>query len=173
MKIETQRLILREYSDEDFTALHKIVSDPEIMSFWPEPFTEEKTKMWMKRGLQNVYEYGTGRLAVILKDNNRLIGDAGFIFTDVNGKPENDLGWIIDKKFWGRGFGTEAAGACIDFAFNSLGFNRIVANMAFDNFASKRVAEKIGMSKESEFYNKKNRNILTYLYVIEQVKREM
>lgn len=167
MEIETERLILREYTEEDFPALHKIVSDPVTMGFWPEPFTEEKTKMWMERGLQNIKEYGMGRLAVILKENNELIGDAGFIFTEVNNKPENDLGWIIDKKYWDRGLGTEAAQVCRDYALNSLSFRRVVANMAFDNHSSRRVAEKIGMTKTAEFYNKKNRDILTYLFVID------
>ena len=167
MKIETKRLILREYTEEDFPALHKIVSDPVTMSYWAEPFTEEKTGLWMNWSKDGHSKHGFGRCAIILKDNNELIGDAGFFFTKVNEKPENDLGWIIDKKYWNRGFGTEAASACRDYAFNSLGLPRMVANMAFDNHSSRRVAEKIGMTKEAEFYNKKNRDILTFLFVIE------
>jgi len=166
--IETPRLILREYTDDDFAELHRIVSDPVTMSFWPEPFSEDKSRQWIGWSVESHKNRGFGRLAMILKETNEFIGDAGFGYILVNEKPENDLGYIVAKEHWRRGYGTEAAIACRDYGFNELNFTRIVANMAFDNVPSRLVAEKAGMTKETEFYNSRNRGILTLLYSLEK-----
>ena len=68
--------------------------------------------------------------------------------------------------YWHKGLAFEAAKACSNYAFNSLEIKRLCANMAFDHIASSAVAQKVGMEKEKEFYNSRNRNILTYLYSI-------
>jgi len=113
---ETARLILREYSPEDFVSLHAILSDPETMKFWPAPFTEEQTKGWIERCIRSYRASSSpclrrdfGRWAVILKENGLQIGDAGIISAEVNDKTENDLGYIIHKNFWKLGYGYEAA----------------------------------------------------------------
>ncbi len=164
MLLKTDRLIIREYSTRDLGTLYKILSDPDTMKFWPAPFTEEQTMGWIERSIRSYEETGIGRWAVILRENGLQIGDAGIITTEVNGKMENDLGYIIDKDFWRMGYGEEAALACMKYGFEKLGIKRMAANMAFDNIASVHVAEKIGMKKECEFHNKRNRDILTYLY---------
>ena len=79
---------------------------------------------------------------------------------------EHDLGYIIHYPYWNKGLAFEAANACRNYAFNSLGIERLCANMAFDHNASIAVAKKNGMGKEKEFYNSRNRNILTYFYLI-------
>ena len=73
MIIETERLILREYSVEDFPALHEIVSDPETMQHYPKPFDEERTKSWIEWNLQNYKEYGFGLWAVVLKETGEFV----------------------------------------------------------------------------------------------------
>ncbi len=168
--INTQRLILRPYVTDDINALHKILSDEKTMSFWPAPFTIEQTRRWIERSIKSYRENQFGRFAVELKESGKLIGDCGILLSEVDGKQENDLGYIIHSDYWGRGYGTEAAQACLDFGFNKLGLTRIAANMASDNTASIRVAEKIGMIKEKEYLNKRNRNILTYLFAINNKK---
>ena len=60
MTIETPRLLLREYTPEDFTALYEILSDPETMEHYPAPFTPEKTKHWIEWNLENYQRYGFG-----------------------------------------------------------------------------------------------------------------
>jgi ribosomal-protein-alanine N-acetyltransferase len=172
---DTDRLILREYSPEDFVSLHAILSDPGTMKFWPAPFTEEQTKGWIERSIKSYKASlsplrltGFGRWAVILKEDGKQIGDAGIISAEINDKTENDLGYIIHKDFWKLGYGYEAASACMKYGFEKPGIKRMVANMAFNNVASVRVAEKIGMKKETEFLNNRNRNILTFLYSAEK-----
>lgn len=162
--IETKRLLIKEYSYDDISKLHIILSNPKTMSFWPTPFTLQQTENWVANNINRYKELGFGRWAVILKETDELIGDCGIMVTEIDGKQEYDLGYIFHYPYWHNGFAFEAADACKEYAFNKLGIKRLCANMAFDHTGSRRVAEKIGMQKEKEFHNSRNRNILTYLY---------
>jgi ribosomal-protein-alanine N-acetyltransferase len=165
--IETKRLLLREFLAEDLPVLHVILSDPITMSFWPEPFSLERTEEWIQRSIASYAKNRFGRWAVKLKKNGRIIGDVGIMLAEIDGHAERDLGYIVYKDFWNNGYATEAALACVEYAFNSLGIKRLVAIMSHDNIASARVAEKTGMKRKKEFLYKKNRDVLTYLYAIE------
>jgi ribosomal-protein-alanine N-acetyltransferase len=136
------------------------------MSFWPEPFTEEQSKSWIERAVKSYADNDFGRLAVVLKSSGEILGDCGIMRSEIDGVTENDLGYIIYYRYWNSGYASEAAKACIDYGFNESNLQRITANMGADNIASAKTAEKIGMRKEKEFFNKKNRGILTYLYSI-------
>jgi ribosomal-protein-alanine N-acetyltransferase len=164
--IETNRLIIREYTCEDIPKLHIILSNPKTMSFWPSPFTLAQTEVWINNNIKRYSELGFGRWAIILKETGELIGDCGIMLSELDGAQEYDLGYIIQYPYWQKGLAFEAAEACSNYAFNSLGIERLCANMAFDHISSSAVAKKIGMGKEKEFYNSRNRNILTYLYSI-------
>ncbi len=166
--LKTNRLILREYSEKDFKTLHKILSDKITMSFLETPFSLDQTNEWISKSIASYKQYGFGRLAVLTRENNNLIGDCGIMKNSIDGKKGNDLGYIFHHTNWGTGYATEAASVCLKYAFDKLKIKRICANMAYDHIASKCVAEKTGMKKEKEFYSKKNRNILTYLYSITQ-----
>lgn len=166
--IETDRLILRQYTSEDIKDLYKILSDPITMSFWPTPFTLSQVEGWVNRNIESYRNNGFGRLALILKETMELVGDCGIMITETDGKETIDLGYIISHKYWNKGYGTEAARACAKYGLEDLKLKKIYANMAHDNIASKIVAENIGMKREKEFYNKRNREILTYLYTLEK-----
>ena len=76
MVIETERLLLREFTHNDFPALFEIFSDPETMRHYPRPFDERRTKAWIEWNLQNYKEYGFGLWAVVLKKQMILLGIA-------------------------------------------------------------------------------------------------
>jgi ribosomal-protein-alanine N-acetyltransferase len=164
--IKTERLLLKKYTTEDTESLFKILSDRVTMSYWPEPFTKEQTEEWINRSILSYSDFDFGRMAVILKETNKMIGDCGIVSSEIDGQPENDLGYIIHYEYWRQGFASEAAEACKQYAFEKLNLTRLCANMAFDNIASIKTAGKLNMKKEKEFYNKRNRNILTYLFSI-------
>lgn len=165
IQLETERLILREHSNQDFEDLYKILADPITMQFWPEPFSEKKVEDWIQRQISN-YSTGLGRLAVILKKEDRLIGDCGLLQIEIDGTLENDLGYIVDKEFWGQGFATEAAQSCLNYGKEVLGLERIIANMEDKHLASRAVAEKLGFKLEKKFLNPRNRNLPTLLLSI-------
>lgn len=162
--IETPRLVLRHFEASDLHELHRMLADPITMKFWPAPFTLEQSKNWLERHLRNYRESGLGRYAVISKESQTFVGDCGIVQAELNGKPENDLGYIIARDHWGHGYATEAAEACLHYGINQQNLQRVCANMPFDHIASRRVAEHIGMQRELEYHNPRNSNILTYLY---------
>ena len=163
--IETARVKMRRFSMEDVPTLYKILSDPITMKFWPQPFDLEGTKNWIQLSLKGYESTGLGRFALIHKESGQLIGHCGFLRTMINGKLENDLGYILDKNYWGQGLASEAAAACLKFGTETLGLNRIVANMEDLHVESRKVAEKIGMRFELTFINPRNRNLNTWLLV--------
>jgi len=163
ISIRTPRLLIREYTVEDLPQLHAILSDSATMSFWPAPFTIEQSESWMRRSLDN-YKEGYGRMAVVLQDRNEMIGDVGIQPLEIDGREENDLGYIIHSNYWGNGYGYEAAQAVMAHGWNALQLERICASMSVEHVRSRKLAEKLGMVLEKEFSNKRNRNLPTYLF---------
>lgn len=165
--METPRTVLREYQTDDLMPLHVILSDPITMQFWPAPFTPEATTGWIDRQIRGYAERGYGRWAVLDRQSGEQIGDVGFLYTEVNRQMEIDLGYIIHYPYWRQGFAFETAQACLDYARSQLPIGRVVANMAHDHVASRRVAEKLGMHFAGDFLNTRNRNIRTLLYTLD------
>ena len=85
---------------------------------------------------------------MMLKDSGELIGDCGCFIRDLEGNVEFEMGWHVRRDLWGRGYATEAARHCIEYAFSKLGAERIIALVRPENLSSCRVAEKIGMRRE-------------------------
>jgi RimJ/RimL family protein N-acetyltransferase len=107
-----------------------------------------------------------GRYCVVLKQDQKIIGDCGILRLEKAGEQLYDLGYIIHHPFWRRGYAVEAARAVIGHAFNTLGLDVIHANMPFNHDSSRLVAERIGMKKIGEFINERNRNVRTLLYAL-------
>ncbi|MBS1967213.1 MAG: GNAT family N-acetyltransferase [Chloroflexi bacterium SZAS-1] len=165
--IETARLLLREYQPGDHAALHTLLSDPVTMQFWPAPFTPAQTEAWIERQLASYAAHGFGRWAVCKRETGVHIGDVGLMRTQVNGRDEIDLGYIIHAPFWRQGYALEAARAALTFARAHPAIARVVANMPHNHHGSRRVAEALGMGYAGDFINARNRHTRTLLYVIE------
>lgn len=167
MILETKRLIIRKYQESDIDSIYKIFSDKKTMAFWPRPFRISETESWIKRNIESYNRLGFGRWPLVLKDTGKIIGDCGIMLTEINKKQEYDLGYIIFSDYWGKGLATEAAKSSLEYGIIDLKLHRICVNMPIDHIASKNVAEKIGMTFELDFNNKRNRNIRTLLYSYE------
>jgi ribosomal-protein-alanine N-acetyltransferase len=165
---ETERLRVRHWTPEDESTLLPIVSDPVTMRFWERPFDREQTRAWLERSIAGYEENGFGRWAVERRDDGALLGDAGLLPMEVDGRPEIDLGYIVHHPFWRQGFAVEVATGIVRHAFRTLEVDRLVANMAEDHAGSRAVAEKIGMRLESTFLNPRNRNLPTLILAIER-----
>lgn len=166
MSIITERLIVRTFCEDDLPALAAILGDPTTMAFWPRPLTPEEAEGWLWRNIERREESIYGRRAVILRATGELIGDAGVVRAELNGEERDDLGYIIGAAHWGRGYAAEAARALASLYLHAHGLPALYANMAHDHRASQRVAERIGMRRVTEYRNARNRDILTYLYVL-------
>ena len=147
-RLETRRLTLRPLRDADFDGLCSLLGDAEALALWGEPLDEEGVSSWIERNRLRYASDGFGRCAVVLRATGELVGDCGLSRTTVEGVPEIELGWIVGRAQWGKGIATEAAEAWRDYAFTQLGLDRIVSMVSRENVASRRVAEKLGMTVE-------------------------
>ncbi len=147
--IKTQRLTLRAMSMDDVDTMHLLFTDPRVMaSFDGQLFDRPMTERWVRRNLEHQEQHGYGLFAVILRKDGELIGDCGLEHMVIEGTPDVELGYDLRSPYWGRGLATEAAAAVRDFAFKQLEIPRLISLIRPANVASRRVAEKIGMTME-------------------------
>ena len=151
MLLQTDRLLLREYTPDDFDGLYEILSDPDTMQHYPNPFDEARVKSWIQWNLDNYAVFGFGLWAVVLKESGSLIGDCGITMQAINGKIRPEIGYHIHKDHQRRGYATEAAAKCIDYAFENTPFGTLFSYMKHTNVASYTVALKNGMHLIEEY----------------------
>ena len=148
--LETDRLFLREFEEDDLQAIHEYASDPKVVRYmgWG-PNTEKDTQKFLQRAFeqQRNQPRTDHDLAIILKAENHLIGSGGLYIGNPIHK-EAELGYSLNRRFWGQGYATEAARAFVAFGFEELGLHRVYATCDPANVASARVMEKIGMQRE-------------------------
>ncbi len=157
IKIETERLVLREYKESDWEAVHIYSQQEEILVYeaWG-PNTEEETKAFIKRSINEKDE--TPRkgitLAITLKDDEKLIGGCGFRIND-DSENRGYFGYIINPNFWNKGFATEACKTLLDFVVREFGITEIEAKCDVRNIPSQKVLEKCGLKIAKRFKQKK------------------
>ena len=149
--LESARLLLRPLTLEDVDNLQGIFSDPEAMRYYPATKGRQEAIDWIEWNLKSYKDHGFGLWAAIRKDTGHFAGQCGLALQrNVDGRDEVEIGYLFLREVWNAGFATEAAIACRDFGFAKLGRDRLVSLIDPANGASKRVAEKVGMSLEKE-----------------------
>jgi [ribosomal protein S5]-alanine N-acetyltransferase len=146
--LETPRLLLREMSLEDLDFVAAMLAHPEVMRFWPKCYNREEAVDWIKRQQQRYANHGVGYWLALDKSSNQPAGQAGLLVQQVDDVEEVGLGYIMHRPFWRMGFAFEAASSCMDYAFNKLGRNRVIALVRPENLPSQGVALKLGMRVE-------------------------
>jgi len=149
--IETERLFLRELTMDDKEELAKILSDKESMKFYDHPYSEKEVENWIQWSLDNYQKYNHGLWAVILKEDNTFLGDCGITIQEIEGEHLPELGYHIKKEYWNKGFATEAARACKQYAFDVLEIKTLYTYTTTNNVPSRKVAEKNGMRFVKQF----------------------
>jgi|ERR1043166_8356247 len=150
MILETSRLILRPFREEDIERLAELMANRDFMRFSLGPYTREQTQTvlqkfrgWNQAGLPSQF-------AVIFRGDNQLIGYCGFLHWHLDGTDEIEIGYRLHPDYWNRGLASEAAQAVRDHAFRDLGLPKVISLIHPDNIPSRRVAEKNGMKVERE-----------------------
>ena len=144
--LETDRLLLREYVEDDAESFFKLNSDPEVMRFVPDkPLlnVEQARQTLIDHPIADYRRYGFGRGACILKSTGEQIGFAGLKYLDELG--EVDVAYRLLPAHWGQGLATEVALASVRYGFAALGLKRIIGLVMPKNIASVRVLEKTGL----------------------------
>lgn len=146
---ETDRLLIRNWTEEDVAPYAKIIGDPEVMKYIgtgeARPYSEAIKAVEKYSG--KIEQQGWARFALELKESDELIGFCGF--DHYNG--ELDFGWRLAKKHWGKGYATEAAKEVLRLGVEQFQFPRIVSISFKDNIGSINVIEKLGLKFEKEF----------------------
>lgn len=132
MIFETERLYLREMNQSDFKALSKILQDEEVQE-------------WLDRQISRYHKWDFGLWAVVLKETDEMIGQCGLTMQLWKDKEVLEIGYLFQRKYWHRGYATEAAKACKKYAFEVLDANEVCSIIRDTNVASQNVAVRNNM----------------------------
>jgi RimJ/RimL family protein N-acetyltransferase len=154
--IETDRLIIRNWQESDRAPYAAFLADPILRRFFRGVVDAATASQWIDGYITQLNETGFGWRAVMRKSDGALIGDAGVGPIDdasravIRGAPMVEAGWTIGRAYWGLGYATEAAAACLAAAWSQPGVTEIVAAAHVENTASHRVMEKLGMVRDRD-----------------------
>lgn len=152
---ESERVFLRPYTQADFAALHKIVSDKQTMYAWGQGFSKKESEEWLEKQLAHYQQYGFGIWAIVEKQSGKIIGNAGLNHTEISlkGKTQKivEIGYLLHRDFWGKGYGSEVARMCVKYGFETLGLEEVYCLIKEDNLSSLKVAKKLSMQKVGEY----------------------
>lgn len=153
IELETERLKLRAWQESDLQPFAELNADKDVMHYFPSVLTREQSDNLADKFQHLILDHGWGFWAVELKATGQFIG-----FTGLNTQPEQfifspcvEIGWRFAKQYWHQGYATEAAKACLKFAFEALQLNEVVSFTAVHNTASEHVMQRLGMQAMFEF----------------------
>ena len=150
MILETPRLALRELEQKDFKDLAEILQDPQVVYAYDHTFTDD-VQAWLDRQKKRYETLSFGLWAVVLKSTGQMVGQAGLTMQPYKGKEVLEVGYLLKREFWRRGYAREAAQGCKEYAFKVLGHDRVFAIIKADNHPSIEVARSIGMTQRDRF----------------------
>ena len=155
VKLETERLIIRDNIEEDLNVMHGLMSNKEVnkydSDFYSDSFDSSRAKL--KNSIEEAGKKDRRKFyfAIIERESNEYVGQIGI--TIVSDRIKNGVGqlaYFIQKNYWGRGYTTEAAKRVIDFAFEDIGLHKIITGCLTENIASEKIMRKCNMVKEAE-----------------------
>ena len=148
--LETERLYFREMTSADAESLYQLNLDPEVIKFTGDAaFTSIGQAADFLDNYDHYKKYGYGRWAVIDKSTNEYLGWCGLKYSE--DKKEYDIGFRFFKKYWNKGYATEAARACVELGFTKFNIQEIVGRAMEENKASVKVLKNIGLSYRNDF----------------------
>ncbi len=151
------RLGFRNWSINDLDDFAEINANPQVMEHFPSTLTKEETTSFIHRLQAHFNQHQYNYFAVEILETKELIGFIGLAYQiyETTFNPCTDIGWRLKPSAWGNGYATEGAKRCLDYAFNDLNLNRIVAVCTLQNTPSENVMKKIGMQKKGVFKHPK------------------
>lgn len=151
MKLETERLYMREMNQGDFDSLCKILQDEETMYAYEGAFSEDEVQEWLDRQIFRYQKWNFGLWAVILKENDEMIGQCGLTMQPWKDEEVLEIGYLFEKAYWHNGYATEAAEACKKYAFEILEADEVCSIIRNTNIASQNVAIRNGMIRTDKW----------------------
>ena len=151
-ELRTDRLTLRGWHDDDLDAVTAMNADPEVMRYIRDGSVLDRdgSAAALRRWRNHWVRHGFGLFAVEVRETGELAGWAGLAVPEFLPEvlPAVEIGWRLDRRFWGHGYATEAATAAMAYAFTDRGLDRLVSIRHPDNVRSRRVMDKLGLTYE-------------------------
>ena len=155
IQLETPHLILRQWQDSDLAPFYQLNSNSQVMQYFPKLLDKAESDQLAFRIQSLIQQNEWGFWALELKSSQKFIGFTGLHYqpTLFDFSPCTEIGWRLDPQYWGKGYATEAALRCLEFAFNQLNLDEVVAFTAKQNLRSQAVMERIGMTYKLDFHH--------------------
>lgn len=151
MILKTERLYLREMSQDDFDSLCKILQDEKVMYAYEGAFNDDEVQEWLDRQIARYHKWGFGLWSVILKKTDEMIGQCGLTMQPWKNEEVLEIGYLFQQEYWHKGYATEAAEACKKYAFEILNINEVCSIIRDTNIPSQKVALRNGMTKQDNW----------------------
>jgi RimJ/RimL family protein N-acetyltransferase len=150
VELETERLILRMFREDDIERYASICADPEVMRYLGDGKTLTRAEAWRQMAMivGHWQLRGYGIWAVEERKSKDLVGRVGFF--NPEGWPGFELGWVLGREYWGKGYASEGARRALDYAFTEMKRDHVISLIHPDNRGSMRVAERIGEQLEGK-----------------------
>ncbi len=150
--LETERMLLRPRTKEDKDDIFEYASDPEVTEYvtWPTHRSIEDTISFLESSPKNFAKRESIGFAMELKETGKMIGDCGFLRIEPK-HHRTEIGYVLNRNFWSKGYMTEAVQELIRFAFEEMGMHRVAAICDVENIRSSSVMERCGMTLEGVF----------------------
>ena len=162
MRIETERLFLREMTEADFDALYTVLGDSDIMEHYPYTFDAARVRNWIIKNQERYRVFGFGLWAVCRKESGAMIGDCGLTMQSINGTILPEIGYHIAKAYQRRGYAKEASRAVLDWTFRNTPFGTAYSYMKKENAASSATARANDMHFLTEFTDAEGETTAVY-----------
>lgn len=148
--IQTERLILRQWRQEDLEPFAQLNADPRVREYFPGVLSRQESDASVELMSNHIEKYAWGFWAASLIETDEFIGfigleDVHFSAPFNRSTPAIEIGWRLAYNYWGKGYATEGAKGALQYGFNTLNLEEIVSFTAVQNMRSRRVMEKIGM----------------------------
>ena len=150
VSLRTERLLLRSWRNDGLAAFAAMSADPAVMEFLSPLIEPGAIATWAARLRAHWHDHGFGRWVIELPGEASFIGIAGFAWIPYKAHftPAVEIAWRLARAYWGHGYATEAARAALDYGFGKLDLDEIVAVTVPANLRSRRVMERLGMSRD-------------------------
>ena len=150
--IETPRLILRGWREDDLEPFAALNADPEVMRHFPSTLSRAESDALAARYQNHIDQHGFGRWAVERREDGAFLGFSGPMTLSPPNPltPGVEMGWRLARRFWGQGYATEASRAAMDFCIADIGLHQIVAFTATTNLPSQAVMGRLGMTRRED-----------------------
>ena len=148
--LATERLALREMAPGDLDFVAAMLAHPEVMRFYPKQYSREEAQAWIERQVQRYAEHGHGLWLVVERGSETPVGQVGLMMQEVEGTSEPEIGYLVHRPFWRRGYASEAALGVREYAFGVLDRPKVISLIRPENVPSQGVARAIGMAAQRE-----------------------